>query len=241
MKRETRAQWGARPPKARRFDVTPRGVAVHYPGVLGSMRGLSHDQHRALLREWQRQHMARGSNDVEYGSLICPCPEPVWMEGRTEFRDGLWLVRVGSNGTAAANTTHGSVQLMLGAADTPNDVELAALAEAIATLRAHGWGDDVTGHRDHYATACPGDRIYSQLGRVRRMADDWTGAEMPLNDADKDWIKRAIRQGVRDALAGKDLAGEDRSGQWLLQSAQRQSARAVDLLQGKAGDDQEGG
>jgi hypothetical protein len=237
LKRETRQQWGAKAPRNRRFDVSLKGVAIHYPGATGSMRQLTHDQHRSLLRQWQAMHMNRGSNDLEYGSLICPCL--IWMEGRTEFRKSgstnYWQTRVGSNGTAAANTSHTSVQLLIGAADTPTDAEVRALAEAVATLRKEGgWGNSVLGHRDHSSTACPGDAIYRTLPTIRKLADNWTGDDdMPLNDADKKWLREEIRKGVRDALAGKDLAGEERSGQWMLQSAQRQSAKAVDLLEGK--------
>lgn len=182
LKRETRQQWGAKPPKNRRFDVTPQGVAIHYPGSSGSLRGRSHADHQAMLRSWQVQHMARGSNDLEYGSLICECG--IWMEARTEFSGDRWRVRVGSNGTRAANTTHTSVQLMLGTADTIRQQEKEWLAEAVATLRAEGgWGPQVTGHRDHYATACPGNSIYNALPEIRRMADNWNKEDdMPSAD-----------------------------------------------------------
>lgn len=193
LKRETRAQWGARPPKNRRYDVTPKGVAVHYPGSPGSMRGQTHEQCRALLRGWQTMHMNRGSNDLEYGSLICQ--HGVWMEARTEFRGDLWRVRVGSNGTAAANTTHTSVQLMIGTADRITDQEKRWLAEAIAELRRHGWGPDVKGHRDFYATACPGDSIYRALPDISAMADRWN-EETSVGDYQHHTGKRDIPAGT---------------------------------------------
>lgn len=194
LRRETRQAWGAKPPKNRRYDVNPRGVAIHYPGVTGTMRGLNHDQHRGLLRQWQAMHMNRGSNDLEYGSLICPCG--VWMEGRTEFDN--WFVRVGSNGTSAANTTHTSVQLLIGTADRITDQEIDWLAEAVAELRRHGWGPEVKGHRDFYATACPGDSIYNALPEIRRRAD--------RDDQEDDVTPEDIEK-IADAAAKKVLRG----------------------------------
>lgn len=208
LRRETRQAWGAQRPRNRRYvtktDAALGGVVVHYPGVTGSMRHLRHDQHQALLRDWQRQHMARGSNDLEYGSLICPCG--VWMEGRTEFDN--WLVRVGSNGTQAANDRHTSIQLMIGAADQPTPDEKAWLAEAIATLRSHGWGPDVAGHRDFVATACPGDPITAALPEIQAMADQWKDTDMPLTDADVERIAQAVAARVNRVLGDYNAEGE---------------------------------
>lgn len=183
LKRETREQWGAKPPKNRRYVTASTaktgGVAVHYPGSEGSMAHLTHSQCQATMRGWQTYHMGRGSNDLEYGSVICQHGR--WMEARTEFDN--WLVRVGSNGTAAANDRHTSVQLMLGTTDRITDEQKAWLAEAIATLRAHGWGLDVKGHRDFVGTPCPGSSIYNALPEIRRMADNWNEEDdMPSAD-----------------------------------------------------------
>ncbi len=162
LRRETREQWGALPPKHRRTDVTKQGVAIHYPGAASAFRGMSHDQHRSLLRQWQAQHMNRGSNDLEYGSVICPCG--IWMEARTEWDKP--FVRVGSNGTAAANTSHTSVQLMLGTGEAITEQEKQWLGGAVRWLRDQGWGADLRGHRDFVATACPGDSIYAALPAI---------------------------------------------------------------------------
>lgn len=211
MRRETRAQWGAPADRGKRWvhpDVAARGgVVVHYPGATGTLRRLTHDQHRALMRQWAAMHMNRGSLFLEYGSVICPCDEPVWMEGRTTFAGG-WLARVGSNGTTAANDDRTSVQLMIGAADTPRAVELEALGEAIGELRNHGWGPAVTGHRDHYQTACPGDLLYNRLPEIRRIADRWKDTGMPLTDDDVDRIARATAARVNRVLGDYTADGE---------------------------------
>lgn len=165
---ETREQWGAEPPRSRRSDTSPRGVAIHYPGP-GQFTGSDHATCQARMRAWQRMHMQRGSNDLEYGLVLCEHLR--LMEGRVE-QDKPW-VRVASNGTAAANTSHTSIQLMRGTLDPPpTDQEIAALGDAVAWLRENGgWGPEVTGHRDHYPTACPGDPLYARLGDIKHHAD----------------------------------------------------------------------
>lgn len=166
---ETRQEWGAKPPRNRRTDVAPSGVAVHYPGG-GKYTGVPHSQCRARMRSWQNMHMARGSNDLEYGLVLCEHLR--LMEARIE-RDRP-RVRVGSNGTTDANYRYSSVQLMRGADDPkPTDDEVRGIAEAIAWLRKHGgWGPRITGHRDHTSTACPGNALYGRLDDIRRMVNE---------------------------------------------------------------------
>lgn len=165
---ETRQSWGAAPPKNRRYDVTPAGVVVHYPGG-GKYTGKSHADCQARMRMWQRMHMTRGSNDLEYGLVLCEHLR--LMEARTE-RDKP-RVRVGSNGTAAANEAHTSIQLMRGSDDPPpTDKEVRALAEAIVWLRAEGgWGPRISGHRDWVPTSCPGEPLYALLQQIREQVD----------------------------------------------------------------------
>lgn len=210
--RQTRQEWGAEPPKYRRYIsaavAATGGVAGHYPGSSGSLRHTPHSLHEQLLREWQQQHKARGSNDLEYGSVICPCL--IWMEGRTEFDN--WLVRVGSNGTTRSNDNFTSVQLMLGVDDVITDAEKAAFAEVTFTLREHGWGRALLGHRDFVGTACPGDSLYNALPEIRRMADRWKDFEMALTDADVDRIAEAVAARVNRALGDFNAKGEPNRG-----------------------------
>lgn len=209
LKRETRAQWGAPPDKGKRWVpasvAATGGVGVHYPGATGSLRRLTHDQCRGLLRQWAAMHMNRGSMFLEYGSLICH--HGVWMEGRTTF-DGGWLARVGSNGTTAANDNFTSVQLMLGTEDRITDEEKGWLAEAIHELRRHGWGPAVQPHSHFYATPCPGDSIRMALPEIRRMADRWKDTGMALTDDDVDRIAEATAARVNRVLGDYNAKGE---------------------------------
>ena len=207
LRRETREQWGARPPNGRNYidkRVAARGgVAVHYPGADASYRSWSHAQHQATMRAWQKMHMSRGSRDLEYGSVICPCG--IWMEGRTEWDRP--LVRVGSNGTSAANSTHTSVQLMVGTREGITQQEKEWLAEAIRWLRSQGWGPFVEPHSRFYATECPGDAIRNALPEIRRMADQGTTPSKGDDDMTKEehiWLEDILRR-VQSMHAGNYL------------------------------------
>jgi hypothetical protein len=165
---------------------------------------MSHEQHRGFLRQWQQMHIARGSNDFEYGSLICPCL--IWMEARTEFDN--WLVRVGSNGTTSANDNFTSVQLMIGVGQSITSGEKEALAEAIAELRAHGWGNSVKPHSFFYSTACPGDSVRAALPEISRMADRWKETGVALSDNDIERIAEATAARVNRVLGDYNAKGE---------------------------------
>lgn len=190
LRRQTREQWGALPPKARRSDVTKQGVAIHYPGANSLFRTMGHATHQSLMRQWQAQHMNRGSNDLEYGSVICPCG--IWMEARTEWDRP--FTRVGSNGTAAANTSHTSILMMLGTGEAINDQEMRWAGEAVAWLREQGWGPDLKGHRDFVATACPGDSIYRALPTIDAYARQ--GAPPPTEEVPDMRIVEAPERGA---------------------------------------------
>ena len=175
---ETRQAWGAAPPLNRRYDVGWKGVVLHWPGANAAFRSMPHSQHQAYLRQWQQQHMARGSNDLEYGSVICPCG--IWMEARTEQdKPG---VRVGSNGSSNTNYLYTSVQLMVGTSEGITDQEQRWLGEAVAWLRARGWGHELLGHRQTSSTSCPGDAIQTAIPQIAAYASNPPAPEEPPED-----------------------------------------------------------
>jgi hypothetical protein len=117
--------------------------------------------------------MNRGSNDLEYGAVLCPCG--IVMEGRTE-RDKPG-VRVGSNGTATANYRYTSLNIMLGTGEKITEQEKQWAGEYIAWMRSQGWGGKVLGHRDTFPTACPGDSIQHAIPDIKRYADGGAPAQ----------------------------------------------------------------
>ena len=239
LKRETRKQWGAPPDKGKRWVpasvAATGGVAVHYPGASGSFRRFTHSQCQGLLQQWAYMHMNRGSMFLEYGSLICH--HGFWMEGRTTFGEG-WLARVGSNGTAKANDNYTSVQLMLGTDDVITETEKEWLAEAIGTLREHGWGNRVRPHSDFYATACPGVSIRNALPEISRMADRWKETGVALSDKDVERIAHATNKVLGDYNAeGKERKqhkdGEDPSPPEMADARLREIERIVRRIDSK--------
>lgn len=167
----TREEWGAQPS---RYDLvyiaSTEGTKVHYegsyvpksladPGAHGSCAG--------HMRDLQAAHLANTAedySDIAYNAVVCPHGSV--FEGRGVHR------KTGANGTATLNARHYAVCAMLGASGLvqPTDAMLHGLVDAIEWLRGSGAaGGDVLGHRDGYATACPGDPLYAwvQAGAQR--------------------------------------------------------------------------
>ncbi|MFJ5156304.1 peptidoglycan-binding protein [Streptomyces sp. NPDC088353] len=171
MKLVTRAGWGARPS---RYDLlyiaSTRGTKIHYegtyvpksladPGAHGSCAG--------RVRDIQASHLANTTenySDIAYSAMVCP--HGTVYEGRGLHR------QTGANGDQQLNRAHYAVCAMLGDSGlvVPTDAMLDGLVDAIGWLRNGGdAGKEVLGHRDGYATACPGDPLYAwvQAGAKR--------------------------------------------------------------------------
>ncbi|MFI0162239.1 N-acetylmuramoyl-L-alanine amidase [Streptomyces albidoflavus] len=159
MRLVTRAQWGARayrtPNGATPYSRPRRGVKLHYLGTAYSDR--PHDQCAAYVRQLQAQHMdGNGWSDVGYSFLVCT--HGYVYEGRGLAR------RNSANGNTALNEQDYAVLLMVGSSGLtkPTDAQLDGARDAIDYCRTKGGaGSWLGGHRDGYATACPGDTVYA--------------------------------------------------------------------------------
>ena len=155
----SRAQWGARayrtPNGATAYSRARRGVKVHYLGTPYSDR--PHAQCAAYVRQLQAQHMdGNGWSDVGYSFLVCT--HGYVYEGRGLKR------RNSANGSTALNEQDYAVCLLVGSAGLtePTEAQLAGARDAIDYCRTEGpAGDWLGGHRDGYATSCPGDAVYA--------------------------------------------------------------------------------
>lgn len=158
MKLVTRAQLGW-PASAAPTQTTAKGVKIHYEGTAVSTRLLT--DHAACLAEWQairRSHLANKQenySDVAYN--YAACPHGYLLEGR-----GL-RKRTGANGNQALNQAHYAILGLVGSEGLtePNDAMLHAIRDGIELLQQNGAGKEIKGHRDGYATACPGPRLYA--------------------------------------------------------------------------------
>jgi hypothetical protein len=172
----TREAWGALPPRDDLVYVADtEGVKIHYEGVWVPESLAGPDAHGSCaghMRDLQAAHLAdpdEDYSDIAYNAAVCP--HGAVFEGRGAHR------RTAANGSETLNTRHYAVLAMVGDSGLvqPTDAMLHGLVDAIEWLRSDGdAGDDVLGHRDGYATLCPGEPLYAwvQSGAPRPGSTD---------------------------------------------------------------------
>jgi hypothetical protein len=166
LKLVTRAQLGW-PASAAPTQTSTKGVKVHYEGTEVSTKLLT--DHNACIAEWKsirKSHLANTKenySDVAYN--YAACPHGYLLEGRGIGK------RTGANGNATLNQAHYAIVGLVGSSGLtePNDAMLGAIRDGIELLRKNGAGSEIKGHRDGYATACPGPKLYAwvQKGAAR--------------------------------------------------------------------------
>lgn len=142
----TRAQWGARAPRAQPPEDFTGGTA-HWEGP--HMGTFPHASCPAKVRGIQAFHMdARGWSDIAYNAVVCP--HGYVFEGRGQG------VRSAANGTNVGNDSDAAACYLGGEGDpfTPEGAQ--AMADALHWLSPGGLRH---AHRDWKPTACPGDTI----------------------------------------------------------------------------------
>lgn len=171
---DTRADWGARKPQAPIYTVPIASRTEKFAhwngGALGITAAKDHATCLAAVKAIQAEHMhndpAHNWADIGYNGLICPAHARL-IEGRG--RDAVGAHCPNHNRTGIA------VQFMLGKGETATPAMFA---------RARRFFDDCEtaarhtlkpmGHRDGYATECPGDQI-----------EAWVKAGMPGTQEDE--------------------------------------------------------
>lgn len=149
-----RKEWQARSPSGAYSKMPPtvEGVKVHYTGGFVSPSLLTNHKLCELeVREIQAMHM--DSRDwLDIGYSMCVCPHRKVFVGR-----GVGVIPA-ANGPGL-NSNHYAVLGLVGNSGLtePNDAMIAGIRDAITYLRKYGRaGNDIKGHRDGYATDCPG-------------------------------------------------------------------------------------
>lgn len=125
----------------------------HYDG--GHPLGLADKPHSACLakvRDFQRFHIdGRGWSDIGYNGLVCP-------HGRSI--EGRGLQWVGAHCPNHNRSAYG-IQFMLGGDEQPTDAAKQRMRGLYDDLgKRSGRGLAKRGHRDGFATQCPGDNVY---------------------------------------------------------------------------------
>ncbi|RPE38895.1 putative peptidoglycan binding protein [Streptomyces sp. Ag109_O5-1] len=161
MQLVTRAEWGAKPPRSPLVNIaSTRGVKVHYEGAPvppDLAKPENHPKCAGRVRDIQAAHLANRKenySDIAYSFVVCPHGSV--FEGR-----GLHKLQA-ANGNHQLNLNHYSVCAMVGDAGLtrPTTAQLAGIRDAIDLLRAKGGaGAEIKGHRDGFATQCPGDPL----------------------------------------------------------------------------------
>jgi flagellum-specific peptidoglycan hydrolase FlgJ len=158
----SRAEWGAKPPKAvtKRDPRTLAGVALHH---FGSPRAAkTHDGCAALLRSVQVEHMRpggrlspKGGSDIGYNHAVCPHGFAFTLRG--------FGVQTGANGDARSNREYAAVVYMAGTGDKPTKEALPVIAEVIRMWQAKGAGPLVKPHKFFTGSGCPGPDLLKWL------------------------------------------------------------------------------
>ncbi|MFF7200528.1 hypothetical protein [Streptomyces sp. NPDC008141] len=177
MKLVTRAQWGARqyrtPGGSTPYSRARRGVKVHYLGTGYTDR--PHTACAAYVRKLQDSHMdGNGWSDIGYSFVVCT--HGYVHEGRGLRR------RNSANGNTSLNEQDYAVCALVGSSGLtePTDDQLDGIRDAIEYCREEGpAGDWIGGHRDGYATSCPGDALYAWVhaGAARPRSTEPTQSE----------------------------------------------------------------
>lgn len=156
----TRAEWGARTPKSNGNTISahPLGVAVHYSAAnLGSSPDALCDDKVRGIQNYHIDH--NGWADIAYSFLVCPHGNV--FEGRGTGKGSA------ANGTTVGNLNWYAVCALGGPADTPSVLMLTGIGTAIDLCRKAGASSRVIGHRDLFATACPGVALYGYVAAGR--------------------------------------------------------------------------
>lgn len=190
----SRATWGAVPPRAVDFVHIAERTEwfVHYEGGTDISKAVAEDA-LALVRKWQREHMdtsdpKHGWNDIGYNFLVVsggPLDGAI-VEGRG--RDAAGAHCPGHNFTGIG------VQVMVGGKEAPTPAALASV-RWLYDLHCTDAGHELArkGHRDGYATECPGELLYAWVKKGMPSDKPTKPVKAPVSPAPA--LSGVLRQG----------------------------------------------
>lgn len=154
MKFISRSDMGLPPTAARVQPVPPKGIKVHYEG--DEVPAMAHSRcvpHWIDIRNSHLANKKENYSDVAYNLAVCQ--HGYILEGRGAGH------QTGANGNQSLNRDHYAIVVLIGGSTEPSSVAIEALKEAILYLRQRGAGNEIKGHRDGFATSCPGGPLYN--------------------------------------------------------------------------------
>ncbi|GHH17673.1 N-acetylmuramoyl-L-alanine amidase [Streptomyces lanatus] len=196
MKLVTRAQLGW-PASAAPAQASAKGVKVHYEGTKVSVKLL--DDHDLCIAEWKAMRASHLANKEENYSDIAynygACPHGHLLEGR-----GLGK-RTGANGNQPLNRAHYAIVGLVGdeGLTKPTEAMLRAIRDGIELLRRHGAGQEIKGHRDGFATECPGKHLYAWVEKGAPRPGGSTTVPGPRRVVDVSKVIAAARRDPAEA------------------------------------------
>lgn len=201
MRLITRMEWGARPPRATEGIGKTFGITAHWEGPqMGTFPHTECDDH---VRSIQRFHMDnKGWFDIAYNALVCP--HGFIFEGRGPG------VKSAANGFTQVNDDWYAVCYLGGEGDPFTEEAKEGFLWAFDWLAREGdAGLARNGHRDHKATACPGDVIYAWVhslpaGAGLNTEEDW------FDMATKDELREVVKEELALLFRDDDSIGRAR-------------------------------
>lgn len=190
-----RAQWGARPPKNKSWGKLLKESTAHWQGNLLTVHGKKEWEHSRcaqLVRGIQNFHMdTRGYSDIGYNFIVCP-------HGYTFECRGLNVINA-ANGTNTGNRSSHAICALSGEGNPfKMDEKIGFRATVKHIAEKTGAIDRCIGHRDHKATACPGDERYA-----------WVRAGMPVSKQSDSKTGGSIVNGANRSQGGFALVSPD--------------------------------
>ena len=195
---DLRADWGAAPPANHLATVAPANRSEffnHYDGGAPLNLG-DHAGCLARVKADQRFHMVgRGWSDIGYNGLVC-------QHGRAI--EGRGIDFVGAH-CPDHNTSGYGFQFMVGGDEVPTPEAYARMARLYADCCARsGKALAKKGHRDGFATDCPGNTIYA-----------WVQAGMPAPTTHQEDDMPAPKDLWDYEITGPDGKFKATAGAWL--------------------------
>lgn len=187
----SRSDWNARSVSLEPIRTPLSDVFIHHTvGVPGP-------DFAAFMRETEAFHInSRGMRAIAYSHVVT---EAVSAEGRGWGKAGGHTLD--HNSTSHAVCAAGNFETQP-ASDALISTIAATIREGIR-VGAVSPNPNIRGHRDVFATACPGANLYARLDDIRRAVIE--GDEMPLTAADHEAIVIDAARGTAAAFGAKNV------------------------------------